>query len=321
VKNLKEGNIYLKSGEGILVVSYVFITIVFMTILFNLYNNIELSKIARGYLSDKYIEIELLSKLDEKNWSDLLKSVMPENSYLYRYDSSNEENVIGIYRREKFKNPPLKEGRFLDEDECLKNNKIAVVGQGLQHRIIKNNNKEYIVINGDYYEVIGIMGASYKSRLDGMIFIPIKVLEGYTGISGEIIIDGIKSTNKIIDDMINFSKDSLEVKVIPKADSDIRMISPLSGEIISDKNSKDSEQVSLVKLYVYIIVIISAILCIINATRYWLEKRNEEIKVYSIIGFYKYEVFKRCISRYLMSSMTGIVMGFFVGLILFKFYY
>lgn len=291
-----------------LLLCYSIVTIFIIMMIANYLSNKELNTISRGFLTSNSQRFNVNGNIDILDLENVIRETLPQKGAIFRKDFS-QDNITGIYKKKDFDNPPLIKGRFLDESESFSNKKIAVVGQGLQHSFITKNNKEWIEINGINYEVIGIVGTEYRSRLDSMIFIPLGVVNRQYEPLREIIIDGINNPENFLDTVMSNSNGQVEFSNIKDKKIMRGTFDPETGEqtdVVISSNDLNKNQLTS---YIYLIVCISALLCILSISIYWSKKFKKEIIVCNILGLYKSEIFIRFIKRYIKVALIGIVLG------------
>ena len=80
----------------------------------------------------------------------------------------------GIYYSGDLSELPVIQGRFLTSEECKRDTNKAVVGQQYAKEIYERDNRKYYKLDGNEYEVVGILGRESGSRFNTMIFLPLK---------------------------------------------------------------------------------------------------------------------------------------------------
>ena len=273
----------------------------------------ELNTIARGFLTVNFQEFNVSGDINALEFEKVIKENLPRNGAVFRKDFDKEE-IVGIYNKEWFKAPPLIKGRFLNEEESFGNKKLAVIGQGLQHRVEAKDNKEWIKINGDSYEVTGVIGAEYESRLDSMIFVPLRLVNEIYSINGNIVVDRIKNPENFINKVKSEIGGKVEFNKIEGTEIMSGTLDPLTGKSTEEViNSNDLDKNSMTS-YIYLIMFISAMLCVISISIYWYEKMKKEIIVFNMLGFYKNEIVFRCIKKYMAIAIMGSIVGSFISI-------
>lgn len=120
----------------------------------------------------KYL-IEIYSMKSENNILDkaLYDVQMNKNVYVEQNIMHPVYELNGIYYGENMSLPLMEDGRFFMNKEYLSDKKIAVVGMGIKNKIYKKDRKEYIRIEAEEYEVIGMVKNSRKNMKDFRVLI------------------------------------------------------------------------------------------------------------------------------------------------------
>lgn len=294
---------------------FISVTIFLFMMISNYLSTKELNTIARGFLTVDSQEFNVSGDISALEFERAIKDNLPKSGAVLRKDFAEEE-IIGIYNKKGFKSPSLIKGRFLDEEESFGDKKLAVIGQGLQHGIEIKDNKEWIKINGDSYKVIGVIGAEYKSRLDSMIFIPLRLVNEIYSINGNIIVDGTENPEVFIDKVKSKLDGKVEFNKIESSDITIGTLDPSTGKSTEELINSNELNKNSITSYVYLIVFISAMLCVISISIYWYEKMKKEIIVCNMLGFYKTEIIFRYIKKYMAVVIMGSIVGSLISIVI-----
>lgn len=95
--------------------------------------------------------------------------------------------------------PPVIEGRFISEEECLIREPLAVVGKEYKKDIYSENGKNFIDYLGKKYEVIGIVGMDQDSTLDSLVFVNLGSMDPDVQLQGRLYLDTEKNIKRIYD--------------------------------------------------------------------------------------------------------------------------
>lgn len=140
--------------------------IVFWIILsiWNYYNEISLvEKISNEMMGNEAIYFQTTSEtLDFHE----IYTYLPEDGILYN-NLSWDKNYKSIIFKENIPTIPILEGRFFEQTDREK--KVAVVGKNIAENLQKSD--PIIDINGIEYEVIGIIGVEYTTKLDNTVWV------------------------------------------------------------------------------------------------------------------------------------------------------
>ncbi|MGG7060231.1 ABC transporter permease [Clostridium tertium] len=302
-----------------LILCYTIVSIFFTLMIFNYYQNNKLNKISRGFLSKNYQEFYINNDIDISNFEDIIKEVLPKKGLILKKESfpeSIEFNLNRIYFKSGFNYPNLLEGRFLTEEESFSDKNLAVVGKNLLKNIEYKDNKKFILINNIYYEVIGICGEDYESKLDYTIFIPMTIRDNINKFNGTIFVDGIRNVDNFINKVKEKSQNNIILTKVEEAKFIQGSVDPLTGKTTEKVIVMNDLENNSLSIYIYFAIFISALLCIISMSLYWFEKNKKEILVLNILGFYKKEILLRIIKKYFSSATLGSLVGLSISIII-----
>ena len=109
--------------------------------------------------------------------------------------------IRGVYFSGEVNLPPITEGRFLEAEECLRRDKLAVIGRNYCDSVYVKDGVSYIEIMGKEYVVIGITAMAGESALDDMLFVNIGSLSREEQIQNMFYIDMCDDTDKAYAEM------------------------------------------------------------------------------------------------------------------------
>lgn len=106
--------------------------------------------------------------------------------------ASQQQTTRAVYYQGKPELPPLLSGRFFTSEECLSNQKLAVIGKNQVEKTWQDTDskKTYIDLMDKTYEVIGIAGLSTASTIDELAFVNFGSLSSDQQKSGRFYLDG-----------------------------------------------------------------------------------------------------------------------------------
>lgn len=192
---------------------------------------------------------------------------------------------------------PLIEGRYYTAEEIEKGEKVVLIGKNYQKYIYKENGAEYIDIETEKYEVLGIVGLGEQASLwDARVFMPYTSIpqrlmsESMNGGGIGFIIysntqEKLKEDIKRIRNNVSVLGDESEMMYVGEID-----IEDITGALASDL-------IIVIAILGYIATMIYAI----NIMIYWMEKRKKEIATRKAIGYKD-----RDIVKLLLAEMVGI---------------
>ncbi len=87
------------------------------------------------------------------------------------YQDKQNKNITYFFGKGDFETPPMISGNFFSKNDFSTQVTVAVVGKNLAKKLYRPKDQEYLLLNGQYIPVLGIMGDKEKSQLDNQIFI------------------------------------------------------------------------------------------------------------------------------------------------------
>ncbi len=226
-------------------------------------------------------------------FSDFMEGNAQSNYTLFKEGVT--ESIRGIYTTQKISNVPMKEGRFFQKDDFFQGRKLAVIGKeyaGTEDRA----GKKYINYQGDYFEVIGIIGGEVKSKVDYMAYLNIDALFDSDFISSGIyVLDSNKNTQFLYSKLVSLlaHKDDNSIFQI---ESNIKGTGRLFGSVPSDK-----------KILVVSIIIVF-IMNILFAS-YWVYKKRILIAIQKLVGHKFYWIYGELYKKYVFISCGMYTLG------------
>ena len=233
--------------------------------------------------SDKTLnsnEFEILFKGINKNSGIIFNGLMihPDSAKINSYYPVSAE----WFSRDDVWHYPIKAGHYFKVKDIKNKNKVALVGSSLEECIKKVNNKEYIILNKEKYEVVGMIGVKGKMTLwDNRIVLPITVIP-----------DNLTEELALSEDSINLilynikglgnTKHIIE-KNGKKIDSDFSIESQgkVKTENMLNELAQNQNPIYALAILGYLVTLIYSI----NIVIFWIEKRRYEIGVRKAFGY------------------------------------
>lgn len=257
-----------------------FVNIVDMYKDFNLANTIyNVNSIKISFKAENLYEETLESLLKDED--DLI--IQKDNIYIGGYRGQ------AIYFKNNSIKIPLINGRFLIDDDFFSNSKKIVIGKNLKKLIVESDGKEYVKFNGIKYEVIGIMGYSNKdSIVDSCFYINFDgyLSENKNNMREEFYIGGYTT---------NFSKKIIE---------SFKELEINNQNKVTLKDIIANNNYILIRFILIICALISSILII---SYYYIDEQKKEVKIRSIYGADKKEIYRIYILQYTKLISFGTV--------------
>lgn len=97
---------------------------------------------------------------------------------LYAEKKYANYKIKAIYFNEYYVNFPMESGRFFRKSDLILENYAAVIGKGMQDFVYTVDNTDYIMLEGQEYEVLGVIGYKEDTVIDNCVYINIFTSEG-----------------------------------------------------------------------------------------------------------------------------------------------
>ena len=214
----------------------------------------------------------------------------------------HDGELRGVLFRGDVTCPPVIEGRFFEEYECLSRDNLAVVGSDFLDDVYFKNNERFIQYNDKEYKVIGIVGIATSSTLDSMIFVNIGSLSPEKQLNKRYYIDGNNSMETIYSEMNENSLDLFGLE-LDRLDMPITLIDSASGGMY-------------LKSYIKIIMVLFFIFLFFSTIIQNYKRQQLKIAIMSLVGVSFNKSFIIYGKHFLVSSLMGIICGFVVDVIL-----
>lgn len=211
--------------------------------------------------------------------------------------SIHNGNTRGIFYKGKIVEPPIVEGRFFTEEECLLREPLAVIGNDYKKQTYVRDGDKYIEYEGREYKVIGVTAVASSSTLDHLIFINFGGMTIKDQITGRYYIDGIGSMEQVFNELDKASQEILDVK-LDRLETPTTYIDVVSGGMYLKTYLKIL--LALMFTFIYISILVQIV-----------KRQSVKIAVMSIYGI----SFKRRLLKVSGDTLTGALIGIFIGLI------
>ncbi|NRT92133.1 ABC transporter permease [Clostridium beijerinckii] len=274
------------------------------TTFYNLYND-------KNYVLKESCSAEFKFKENTSlgNFVDIIEKRDSDVGFMTpRFDLEIEKNrtayLIGIYNyKDLDKIFPLKEGRFFTKEESISNKKIALVGSNLADLIYMKNDKKYIKIEGEEFEVVGLIGRKTLSYWGLRIFIPVNSLPNdiynsdYESIGLYYPKDMLKQKNYFYDLKSNSSDKNIE---------SIKVNELSEEEGIASRVFSNNKPIYISLLFSILLAVIS----ILIFSTFWADSLKKNIAIKKILGADNLYIFKQLIYQMLiLITFSSIIAG------------
>lgn len=220
-------------------------------------------------------------------------------------------NVIGTgYNYSKLMNAQLIKGRYFTEEEVESKQKVCVLRSSF-YDLIKSGRDNFIDINGQQYEIIGIFteGTSGDSNwLTGDVFVPVTAFYQYiedTPMESALIY-------QLILDKGNYSKEQILTKLTENAARDGLDISSLKlMPLRYDEFQEVSEYIKtfLVVFIISLLILIISVLNIIHIVTASILDREREIGLKTALGASARQIILEVSAEVYVCALKGGVLG------------
>lgn len=211
------------------------------------------------------------------------------------YETEEDTVIRAIYFNDKYVNLPMKEGRFFKSSDFTKDTYTAVIGKDLEHKVYKENNKKYIDINENIYEVIGILGYENKTLFDRYIFIngitmssifnsKIYTLDIHKADNCEAFVNNI---------MENFNSNGINCELLTRTDN---------------FSNKFLPQLLYSRLFISILIINS--ICLLLISMQWINNQKRNYCIKRLLGASNLKVFLSLFKKYILIILVSCLSGY-----------
>lgn len=227
-----------------------------------------------------------------------------KNRFAYLIGLYNYKNLNKIF--------PLLDGRFFTEKESASNEKLALVGSSLQDLIYTRDDKKYIMIEKEEFEVKGIIGRKTLSYWGLRILIPANSLPS-TMYDYEYNSMGLYYPKYMLQKKdyfnnlkSNFSDNNIET-------IKINALSQEDGIASKTLGGKKSMYTSL------IFSILLAVISVLIFSTFWADGLKRTIAIKKILGADNLYIFKQLLYQMLILVITSSIIASILNLITLNF--
>ncbi|ABR50255.1 hypothetical protein Amet_4174 [Alkaliphilus metalliredigens QYMF] len=261
----------------------------------------ELEKISIGYRGPATQKIKtsmFLGEYGTDNLKDLFESENI-NDYVIFDDSLNNPQLRGVLVKGNVNLPKILDGRFFNETDFFANKKLVVIGENMTEYTYAENEKRYLSLFNDSYEVIGICGYGINSIIDNIIFYNLDSIHhadwGIYSIDG----NNVAKTNLILNTISNLG----EIEIIIDENQGIKRL--LGYE-------RHSHRV------IYPIIILIWILFFIKSRSFFLTIQKT-LQVSKFLGFSLYHTIYITLGKWVIYETIGIISSIAIYSVFFSF--
>lgn len=243
-----------------------------------------------------YGDMNTMFKLNENQpVESVINSVdaLEQKVALYTEQKYDDYKIKAIYFNRYYINYPMKSGRFFSKDDLVYGNYVAVVGKGLQNQVYSRNEKSYIELAGQEYQVIGVIGFDAETVIDDYVYINMFVAE-----------DCVESNIYTLD--IWGKEDTSSEKF-----SDLLQQQGISSEELTTTKSYGMTLVPQIAYGRWFIgLLLCNLLCIVVISVQWISLQKNEIGIRRLVGANIYNIIGYVTVKYLRYVVVSIVISF-----------
>ncbi|MGK9268010.1 ABC transporter permease [Bacillus inaquosorum] len=229
----------------------------------------DLDKISNDFHGPYSIFFKVKSEDFPKNKLERLLMDKKNGGYiLFKENISQNKKIFGFFNNGDVEVPPIVSGRFFENKDYFHNKKKAVIGQNVKTTNLKG--LKCFVFQGNCFEVIGVMGAGFKSNLDEFVYLNLDGVNDVNGnIAGTYVLDKGKKNNDGFYTKILKLKDTLKLSIL-----DIEKKG--TSRVFSDLNNSS---IFILSLFIFLFIIKNTLVLY-----YWLYKKRIEVSIQYLIG-------------------------------------
>ena len=230
--------------------------------------------------------LSMIQLLEDNKINNIISS---ENETIIKHEDKYVANdIVGAAKGFDINKYGEIEGRDFSKNELNGTEKVAIIGKNISRLTEKKNNKQYIKVFNDYYEVIGIVKDNEYWRQTTIV--PIRSLNSFEGQSNKFSyrIDR-SSTNKLA----KLNTSSMTINVTPLEEKNV--IKYLFDNVYDLKD------------YVYQLAF--SIINLIIFTSFFSYSIKRKLAIMRVLGAKNSYIFKEIFTKLIKLSLISIILG------------
>ncbi|KHL91306.1 hypothetical protein QW71_35360 [Paenibacillus sp. IHB B 3415] len=275
----------------LIVVFYILFSLI--VIVFNYYQvkQTELNLLSRSLYNENSIFFTLKEKAAEINWSEIDTS---EDYTIFSELGSVENNgswkeILAIYFNKSTYYPPLADGRYFNDTDFYTNQNLAVIGKNIDKtELLEEKGELYYPFAGRNYKVIGIMGASYSSKIDDTVFVNLDSVISDYSMDSTVYVMNIAHSPITSEGEIPFRERDMPVYTFDRGGGGSVRAMNMGGQQL------------MLSFLAFILLLSTSTIC----AGYWMNRKRNEITVLWQCGI-RFQV----IGRRLLISYISVALG------------
>lgn len=213
----------------------------------------------------------------------------------------------GVFYKGNVTLPPISEGRFFSQEECLSREPLAVIGDSYRDAVYLDAGMKYIDYQGQAYRVIGFTGVNHPSTLDSLIFVNLGSISPEEQLIGRYYIDSEKNIDAVYERMSETSVRLFDNSLV-RLEIPVTLTDLVSGGVYLKDYLKIF--VALLFVFMYFSILTQSVL-----------QQNRMVSVMKIVGISFPKIFFKAYFPLLISGLIGILLGASIGYVLLKNHY
>lgn len=242
----------------------------------------------------------------ENVMNEVLQSCSEKNIFL----ASQNKTTRAVYYDGDADLPPILSGRFLSSEECLSDQKFAVIGKNLASKTWQDatTNQTFIILLNQQYEVIGVAGLNTVSTIDDLSYVNIGSITSDAQLSGRFYMDGDDKTIQYIFSRISSLVNSEGLFTISKIEMPTTATDVVAGGVFMS---------DILKVVIYLFLA-GAYFCILT---FFLLSNMQKISVFLLNGYSYRFVISKTFWPMMLAGLSGIFTAFLSFLFLWKIHF
>ena len=257
----------------------------------------ELERESRGFYSEAAQKFMVFDTISEERFMKAL-SASVENGIVYLACLNPGDTVKGVWYQGEIEEPELAEGRFFQKEDFSSDAKKAVAGRGCLDRARTEGGVCLLDVDGEEYEVIGVLDAEEDTRMGQTVFVNLNAAFETYGVAGDYVLDGMDEQS-VRSQMASLSQNMY------------------SDEFYYGSGSGRPDDTGLVRVFglealdaIYAVLIFNFVVCGIFITAYWLHRKRLVAEVYALLGLGRGALVRDVGASYVLTALCGAACGF-----------
>ncbi|MEH7463650.1 ABC transporter permease [Bacillus thuringiensis] len=249
----------------------------------------EIDKITNDFYSQNNIPFHIKKGNGQLNIKKFFDHMYEKDFILFKENVGQIPYIKGVYKSGNIETPPLVSGRFFQKEDFFQNKNVAVVGRDCDD-IIKKNGKSYFKLHDTYFEIIGIMGTDFQTKIDKMVYLNLdSVLSLENEYYGAYVLDGKKDITSTFNSLKHYIDPSVSIEKANKETTGTSRFFENSGQHLG-------------LLILFILAVLSMSVLIFN---YWLYKKRILISIQHVIGYSVINIYMNLFKKHLLILISS----------------